>query len=771
MVAQTRFTSGGVQQLRGSNVGVEIAKGQNIERAARTISGTADKAMNMFQDLEQNQNTADMSINYSKEMVDAGKDPYISTARALELGANDDPSLYTMDDEGDQVEREDINIDEVMPEIAKAKYDRLTDKYGANISGGGNRQEWINRRRVAGEEMYQKLDEERNATQFKRMVDKYDSSIEMAKEAGDYSLALTLIDNHPTQDLVDKDKLMLGVRKASELNDVHTTIQNGNPADMMALAQQYRDEEFDGSFHGEPEQTAFVNLLEQSARSIVNAEKTARIKYIDSMNERFEVQMALKDSAGAMESLMTMQMYLEETGEVEYFDKQFFPARLGRITAMGGDIANYEDQRAAFLSAYSTEKKNGLDPTDKDTQDNLNAVVNTSIAEANEMDRQGGGGQYTAAAHQGMIKSSSATGFMPDFYEEKFDRINNGFATPEEVVEASVYYAEFAEQAPYLLGRMSDTAKAQMERVRGVNLAGMDPTKALEGLHTIGQTQTPETQQHLAQQWNKIQLSSNGQYVSNSLKTKVSKSDRWAFSPGRVWDEFAQDSSDMGIPADMEVDYSSLVEHYYTLNGGVLAEAENAAYNDLTKTWQPSGVNAQQRWMRRSPEIAYNMESADINHQRNLWLSENVEEFSWAESSRYMLVDDLQSTTETQPRYTVWYLDSNDIPRPVGVDGTDAVRWRPNPQQAYAEQRKIDMRNAEIEDQIEKLGYQASTRVYGGGQDQRSRERRYRDSGRVERYEQRKVDAADTKTRWADKRAKQTQTDRSLISSTGLNDE
>jgi hypothetical protein len=672
----------GVQMLQSPSPSTELNRGRMIQGGLEDIAGTARGAMNYFQQLEQDEASTNMSLEYSQTYNDMVSEQYINTDRAIELGAQDSPNLYDEDDDGNVVPREEIPIWEVLPEIAKRKYDKLTEKYARKISGSGHRQEWVNRRKLAGQQMYDDMLANQRQAFFDQKVANTDAAMVAAQESQDYGLMVALAGSYP---IVEKrEELVKKAREVAEIDSYHRAIQAGDPNTMIQLADWIKNPN-NPSVLSEEKQTAWMNTLLNTAKSFINEDQNKILEQADQLRVMYEAQIAADDPSAAV-TLGNIQDFLQEAGDPHYFGKAWYAGEVGRLVGKQMEWQQKQSTIAAFMSA-SNGGYSLIDVTDDKTKDTIDEFAERRIGEA----YQTGG---DVAAHDTMVqivRQSAASGYLPRFFKTQLNMLNSPVITPQHARTVTGIYDAIISSNQMLLHGVDEKTVMMAASLHKMSVAGVDMMEGFKQLQANMRGKTMEEQRTLRDEVTKYMNEANSPNTG-MLESKIRTSKGIPGVPAIVEKLFSDLDSNAGVSSTMRNAYDSLVEEYYVMNGGDLEVAQDAAFTRLINTWQVSNVNGKKQFMRDAPEFRYGQPAELITEDFHSWLKELSPDINPEELHNYFIQPDIATSQERKPGYSVFKIGATGMPIPVTANGgMTNLRYRPRVKQMVESnaQRKI----------------------------------------------------------------------------------
>lgn len=758
---------GAVQPLRAARTPAqEMQRGNLIQSTFEDIASVSRRGMNYAQQLEQEEASTNMSIEYSKAYNEILAEPYISMDRAIELGADDGEYLYEKDDDGNLNPRQEIPVWEILPDVAKKKYDKLTERYAEKISGGGHRQEWVNRRKVAGEEMYSNLIAAQREEYFNQKVADADFAMEEARRLGDYGLMSALAQTYPVVE--KREALTQEVRSIAEQDGLHRALQTQDPETMMQMAEWLRDPE-NPSTLSEQEQTAWIQTLQNTARSLVTTSQNKILEEADQLRVLYETQLAMEDPS-ALITLSQIQRTMSAAGDPHYFGKAWFAREVGKMTTMQMEWQKKREIAAAFNAApqggYAT-----LDVFDPDTRDTLDEYAVRTIGQAAE---EGG----PAAAHQRMVEvihKSAAAGYLPQYFKTQLNMLNSPAISPEHARTVAGIYEAVMASNQMLFKDMDDKTLMMAGATYNMVRSGVDVNEGIKQLRMMFASRTPDEMQALdrevTQYLNKETTPNAGMLESKVRQAKGTLAERLP-----IINALYSDLSTMGVGRTMQTAYDNLTKQYFIMNGGDLELAQDAAFTRLINTWQVSNVNGSKQYMRDAPEFAYNLPADEIRGDFHRWMGEISEDFNPEEKGNYILQPDLRTHQEHQPSYAVFKISPTGMPVPVTVNNGAHLRYRPRTKEILKRNKLQEVLVNRRRREIESLGDYKYEKLQSNETPQGNKIPRLhsnlwnpkRAQQRATEREEEKQTEQQSRMKVVEERAQQMASDREVMKDTGL---
>ena len=676
----------GVQILQSPDPSIGLREGAAIQGASENIAGAARGVSEYFQAIEQDEASTNMSLEYSQSYNDMVSEEYVNTDRAIELGAQDSPNLWDEDEEGNVVPREEIPVWEILPEVAKKKYDRLTEKYARKISGTGNRQMWANRRKVAGEQMYSEMLANQREAFFQQKVTNTDAAIQAAQDSQDYGLMIALAGSYPI--IEKREEMVKKVKEVAEVDSYHRAIQSQDPNIMIQLADWIKNSG-DSSNLSEDKQTAWMNTLLNTAKSIVNDKQTKVLEQADQLRTTYEAQLATDDPSAAV-TLNNIQTFLQEAGDPHYFGKAWYAKEVGRLVKKEVEWQEKQTTVAAFMSA-SQGGYSLIDVTDSDTKDTLDEFAERRIGEA----FQTGGEPAANETMVQIVRNSAASGYLPKFFKTQMNMLNSPAITPQHAKMVTGIYDAIMSSNQMLLHGVDEKTIMMASSLHKMSVAGVDMMEGFKQLQANMRTRTMDDQDALRNEVTKY-IGDSKTPNTGMLEAKIRTSKGVPFVPAIVEQLFTDLDSNAGVSSTMRNAYDSLVEEYYVMNGGDLDVAQDAAFTRLINTWQVSNVNGKKQFMRDAPEFVYNQPAEKITEDFHSWLQELSPDINPEEMHNYFIRPDIATSQENRPGYSVFKIGATGMPVPVTTNGgMTNLRYRPRIEQIVknnAERKALEAR-------------------------------------------------------------------------------
>lgn len=674
---------GSVQSLRTVGPEKALREGRQVQSAFENVAQLGRDVTNYAQELEQNESSTNASLEFSEVYNDLTAKPYISTDEAIEMGAVDGPHLWEEDTDGNIQPRQEIPIWEILPEVAQSKYEKVVQKHADKISGYGNRQEWLNRRRQAGQQMYDQLKGEQRQAMFQRSVERANESMEVARQSGDYNLMLAIAAKHP--EVEKRESLVRAARETAETDNLHRALQSGDPELMRNLASYLRDSE-DYSFMSEANQTQWIQVLENTAKSYEAKETTAILREADDMLRTYQVQIAMEDPA-AIQTLSKMDTYLKAQGEDHYFGKQFFANELANYAELTAEWQHNAEIQAAYAApnGYAT-----VDMMDSDNKKIIDKAVEVDIGRA----MQEGGPQAALGAIEEHVQLAARNNYLPQYFVHMFNSANSPAAKGEQLELAVGVWETINHGNQHLLRGMDEQTINAVASIAGmVRRAGMSVDEAHKAYWANSRGQSTDFQEHLRKQVRSY-IQKDTDPNTGTLEAKIRMSRSHPLVPD--WMEaIYRNVEEMGVSEQMAYTYDTLVEDFYVMNGGDKEAAQDAAFASLINTQQLSQVNGNMQYMRDAPEMRYGLMSEDIRNDFQDWVTPYLPEGTSKDD--LMMMPDLATAQEDRPGYVVWQIDEFGMPVPVmAPKGNVQLRYYPRAKKIKEDkvvQRVLDARN------------------------------------------------------------------------------
>jgi hypothetical protein len=668
---------GGTPALRSESPSLAAQEGRQIQYGMESIAQAGRAATTYFKELENDRASTEMSLAFSKKMNELNEfGEFISADQARELGVEDEDMIT--DAKGE--DREEIPIWEILPEYTKKQYDELTEEFGSQISGSGNRQRWINARRQKAQEYYDKLDASRREQRFLREIARQEEAIDDAVQLQDYNLARSLAAGHP--DPEKRLQLVQDVNKAEEVAVVNEAYLSGDPQAMEDVIKSLNNKEYAGQLET-VERTSYVNMLRAEQSRISAAANTKRFMEFENMQKQYEVLKALEDPR-AFEALNQMEKLLLDNNMYDYKGKGWFAEELGSLTKIFKDSNDMAWVGPAFIAGdYAA-----LDSTDTDQIDAVNKFVDQYIAMAEES----GDPTKIAQTHAFFADSAVKTGIMPKVHKEMIRDLAQPNISLEDIRQYGAIYNQYATSGhPNLLKDLSDKDRLIAKEVFLASRAGANMEDAVRDIHARYSMMSEDAIEQREREFANIEDSQH-----NVLKTQLeSRLKSWIAKVPGVSSVFRglMKESFAEIGFQDQQDYNQLVRHYM-LNGADEDVALEVAFETWAANHTISQVNGRTQRMRMAPEIMYGLESEDIRENLNSYVKSAIEAEDYIESGEYQIYPDMITLSEAQPSYVVFHEDDNGMIDMVMDDEGNVLRYRPDKNKIIREKTRVETEEA-----------------------------------------------------------------------------
>ena len=665
-----------------------MAEGRAIQAGLGAIGQTAGNWRAYAQERERSDASTQASLEAQQWMQGATQNQIIDANRARELGY-EGPLLYNED----LSDRDNIAIQEILPDIAKAKMDAITDKYAESISGSGNRAEWVNRRRVAAQKMYGGLVEEQSKYFFNERRAREENSIEAARRVGDYELAAEIAKNY-TGTPSEREALVQGVKEFTETDNFRDAILAEDMAQMMEYEQYLRSDDYSGPLTKE-QRVTWANILDNAQDQLVAEGVVKRNQVYDTMRVQYEVAKETDNYAEAWRTLAEMNAVMRANGDIDYVSKEFFANEWGSLAKDQVEREMNADIGDAFLSG----NYGAINPTDSEQKKVMDGIIEKALAQASRTDEEQGTGTFNQdITHQSLINRAARVGYMPTFYREAIRDMNQPNISVPDASRAAAYYNSFATQAPHLVSELSQNVRGVAQEVHAAALAGRLDEDVLREIHERMRDSSEQTLRDRESRYMSLK-----QDYDKPLDAEFdSRVKNWVdYLPFLTGDsETAQWFTDN--PNDrLRTNYNQLVRHHM-MNGSTEDSAYELAWQDFTRSHQVSAINGKPQLMRLSPETIYGMTPEEARDDKNHYLSSVIVDMPGSPDD-YLVYPDNFSMGQSQPSYAVYYRDpETDAISMVRTD-KGYLRYVPDPGNTKARRRQQDIANAKIAHEVEQI--------------------------------------------------------------------
>jgi len=213
-----------------------------------------------------------------------------------------------------------------------------------------------------------------------------------------------------------------------------------------------------------------------------------------------------------------------------------------------------------------------------------------------------------------------------------------------------------------VLRDIPDESRAAAIQISDAVRSGIDPETAIEiaRKNTYGITE---------QQREKIRIETQAvvKELSGFLKDQVDD----AFDPSPI-PFFGEEPP---VPSGMQADYNVAFEKFMTLTDGNPDQAKELAFGSLRKTWAPTTVGGEKRFMKNAPEAFYSVEGFD-NDWMDDQFNEEMEDGGFLGAS---ITSDFNTARSEQPSYPVITTNDSGIIDIVRDEKTGSpLRWKPD---------------------------------------------------------------------------------------------
>jgi hypothetical protein len=679
---------GPVQELQGVNPGVYLREGQEIQRASRAISGLANDAMNMFQQQEQDDATTEASLEFSNwhNEIDPDGTGYVSTERALELGAEDNNKLYRTED-GEQTEREDIPLWQIMPEITQKKYNQIIEDKSAGISGGGNRSEWLNRRREQGQKIYDDLEKEQRVQMFKHRVQKSEDAIEAAHMAQDHALAISLASAYPIPE--EREKMVKEAKFRAETDTYHNIMQTQDPAQMLAAADEIKSDSYSGAL-SEAQQTAWVQQLTNMAK--VHTATASKERSLELDRALSNIENGIGQGIYGQADLDRFHQGLSDAGRLDYVPKGWYSDQQKRILETQNTLL--EEQRREENVIRAMSGLSVVDPEDADDVEAVNRVAESLIITA---------GEDPEEAQNRLVTLAGTTGVLPDILRTTFLTAGNSEIPADQVALAARMYNRIYTEAPNVLGDVPQKSRLFLEQVYQYGRGGQIPQEAIQSIRDNMALNTPDVIKMRTERADKL-LTETGE-MGSWFEDRITKD--------RRYEGFFQLIENTTTSDSMRLDFESKFRQYMVMGADSPEVAAEAAYNDMSASYQRSEVNGKKEIMRDAPEARYNLTTKQIRTDLNNQLMEDFG-LSAEEAGGMIIKPHPQTQFEKKPTYQVYSVDEYGMLHPQRDQYGQYVRFRPDVE-SIKKERDVAAKQEAIEKRERLKEFERNNRI-GGSQ-------------------------------------------------------
>jgi len=676
---------GGTPALRSESPSLAAQEGRQIQYGMESIAQAGRAATTYFKELEKDRASTEMSLAFSKKMNELNElGEFISADQARELGVEDE-SMIT-DAKGE--DREEIPIWEILPEYTKKQYDELTEEFGSQLSGSGNRQRWINARRQKAQEYYDKLDASRREQRFLREIARQEEAIDDAVQLQDYNLARSLAAGHP--DPEKRLQLVQDVNKAEEVAVVNEAYLSGDPQAMEDVIESLKNDQYAGQLET-VERTSYVNMLRAEQSRIAAASNTKRFMEFENMQKQYEVLKSLEDPR-AFEALNQLEQLLLDNNMYDYKGKGWFAEELGSLTKLFKDAQDMAWVAPAFFSKdYGT-----IDQTDSKQIDEINKVVGAVLETAEST----GDPTVINQAHAQIADAGVGVGVMPDVHKEMIRDLAQPNISLEDIQLYGAIYNQYATSGhPNLLNDLSDKDRLIAKEVFLASRAGANMEDAVRDIHARYSVMTEDAILQREKEFQNIEDSQHD-VLKTELKNRVKAWYEKIPIASAVLRQFMEESfAEIGFQDQQ--DYNQLVRHYM-LNGAEEDVALEVAFETWAANHTVSGVNGRAQRMRMAPEFIYGLDTEDLQYDFKKYVKDSIDPEDYSETGEYQMYPDMITLSEGQPSYVVFHEDENGMVNMMMDDEGNVLRYRPNKKQILQEAASRDLQRA---NNLRTLGY------------------------------------------------------------------
>ncbi len=661
MAAQIKLNMSGVQPLIAEDESSSVAEGLAWVDAGNSLKNSGQTVMQYFKNINQDQATADMSIEYSKKTQDLLSKPYVTSSEAIAMGAEDTEMLWATDSEGVKIEKQ-VAIEDILPEVLKQQYDKLTQEFGSGIAGSGARQEWTNRRKVAAEELYTRLSADRNQAVFSRTVEKWDFAINEAKRSGDYTLALSMVQNHPDPNSIVVEEEIQKIYQTEELNVVNNALQQEDIGKIDQLVAFYQDPNTSSEW-GEPEQTSMLNML-QSKKS----QLTSEADYNPAIQQALlDYELTKNDSSYSVDqqrdSLLRLQQTMLDQGDPTYFGKTFFATQAGDVVALMDKqtrrdrITNEFMENGVRVGSLSTEEKNFLEE---------------GVTEAMALAVKTGDPNTISSTISTIVTKSEQSNWIPKDVESRMAQSNSAGVSPGELRMGAELYGKYISTGNHaLLG----TLPPSVVNMNAMLWARQQGNQTLEQAHAQILANQKETSPEL--------IKNRGdrfkaEYMDEKKLNEAAFIDKWKDQP---WGWF---TTAPPPPDRMRFAFDNLTQQFVE-QGVDIQVAQTTSWSMLVAANQPTKVNGQQEWVRGAPEYVFQSSTEAVrgsldNHIKNTYA---------IESNKVSIRPPIGASSTAVPYYHLYVEGPMGVPTPI-MDSNGVFQvWVPDGNEIQAMDEKI----------------------------------------------------------------------------------
>lgn len=566
MVAQIKPGNLGVTPLRAETREGEIYESRMQQQLGQSMMGLGADLTNIAGEMQENQDNADLSLGLSEagqQYLDKGT---FTRKELLDEGLEDQPNWTT----GDLTDREDIDVQEVFPELMKAKYDSMIDEISAGgFIGAGRRKEWALERKQAAMDTYMKLDAQRNEYVLSKAIQKYDTTIRAAEAVGDYDLVASMIATHPDPTL-DKNLALENLRIRQETENYNEVLLSGDPDEKLEMAEYLRGtgpHEYIGGFD-RATRLKTAQQMEQAAQTQLRGMVAAR---------SFEQDQAVADISLRVKNAQITYQELSQFAKEQMdlgipLSKEWLASQYKALdTALKADEGK---AIAAHTLALVKIGQGAMDLTNKDHTDAINADVNNSIANGNIEEA---------------VRTVVATNYLPQVFTDITNGITNGVGDPATFELASQMYNMIRAEKPSALDGLDRDTDAALNNIARMHRTGMPLQDAIQAV-VDAQKIDPDVRKRREARFNEL---NGGGQVEAELKDLFNDDEEFhGFWAAKVW---GNTFGTIGTPNDnMQEDFATHVRHFMVTSPGAHLDMDavyEQAYHETRKNYGVTNVN------------------------------------------------------------------------------------------------------------------------------------------------------------------------------------
>jgi len=637
MVAQIKPELLPVAELKGPSVAGDIATARRLQsasdeliRAGKTVSQAAIRTRareNREREImNQTQAISDAALDYSDWYDNVTAKPVLTTSEAMELGAKDDPSLWLDETEG--LERDDIYLWDILPDLAKDKYERLITQYSDKFTDPLDRKEWITRTREQGASIYSDLLTEQRKQRFNQSVSKYELSIEANHQSGNHEMAIEMAKSHPIPS--ERAKAVKVAQIRGETDSLHQVYQDGDLEEVREAVEYLRDPD-NKTFLTETQQSAWLNQMKAREQKLISDGATRRSFALD--KELADIESKVASGQAGYADVLDFAESLYDRGHQNYIPKGWLASKKKEIDRIQADQLDVQNRiENVYLAMGGTSV---VDTSDSKNVEAINHVANQLVT------------SMAPGAEEDLFRLISSTKFIPDAFQTAMTTSMNDAAPVESVVQAANLYNKLLVESPNALSEVSSDVGIFMRRVYTLSRGGVPTEDAIQAIRDEMRTTEPDVLKY--RQSNFDQFSGSGQ-ARTWFEDKFKGDSQYnTFSQRWLWDERTSVSDNM---------YMDFLQHSEEamLRGMPQEEAMEYGYGAVANTYTVSNVNGSPEVMRDAPEFRYNVPSehirTDLNHQL-------MHEFNVTSDrvGEYVILPTPRTQFEQFPSYQIYHKD------------------------------------------------------------------------------------------------------------------